>query len=494
MADQGTIGPEVLVELRRDGDAPLRGQLESGLRAAIRAGRLAPGARLPATRVLAQDLGVSRRLVVEAFEQLRAEGYLEGRTGAGTFVRAGDDGNGNATAEPSPVAPPPPRAALHYDFFPGAPDLAGFPRAEWLRATREALRRMPDRALGYPDPRGASELRAQLAAYLARVRGVVAEPEHVVVSGGAQQAFTLIGTALRAALGRAPVIAVEDPGMPRHRLQLAELGAEIVPVPVDADGLRVDLLVTTGADAVLSTPAHQSPTGVALSSDRRGALVAWARGGRVVIEDDYDAEFRYDRTPLGALQGLAPDHVVYVGSTSKTLAPGLRLGWVVAPGRLVQPIARARLMDDAGSPMIDQYALAELIDSGAYDRHLRAARRRYTARRDTLVATLVKHLPGARVQGVAAGLHALVRPPEPVDEAALMGAAAARSVGVYPAGWAYAVPRSDGGAVVLGYATLPEPAIREGVRRLAEAVAEVRDAPASPPPTAATVAALMTLA
>src|SRR4051794_14621971 len=356
MREQGTIGPELLVELRRDDGAPLRGQLEAGLRAAIRAGRLTSGARLPASRVLAQDLGVSRRLVVEAYEQLRAEGYLEGRTGAGTFVRGEDGGGGSGAAEPSPVAPPPPQPSLRYDFFPGAPDLAGFPRADWLRATREALRRMPDRALGYPDPRGAAELRGQLATYLARVRGVVAAPEHVVVAGGAQQALALIGTALRATLARAPVIAVEDPCMPRHRLLLAELGAEIVPVPVDGDGLRVDLLAAIGADAVLSTPAHQSPTGVALASDRRGELVAWARGGRVVVEDDYDAEFRYDRTPLGALQGLAPDHVAYVGSTSKTLAPGLRLGWIVAPGRLVQPIARARLMDDAGSPTIDQLA------------------------------------------------------------------------------------------------------------------------------------------
>src|SRR5215218_9359627 len=401
MLEEGTIGPEVLVELRRDDAAPLGVQLEAGLRDAIRSGRLEAGARLPATRVLARDLGVSRRLVVEAYEQLRAEGYLEGRTGAGTFVRGGATSAAPppAPAGTGPLHPP----TLRYDFFPGAPDLAGFPRADWLRATREALRRMPDPALGYPDAHGVPELRSQLAAYLRRVRGVVAEPERVVVAAGAQQAVALMAVALRAVLHRPPRVAVEDPGFPRHRAILAEGGARLVPVPVDEDGLRVDLLASSGADAVLATPAHQSPTGVALAPDRRDALAAWARDGGIVIEDDYDAEFRYDRPPLGALQGLAPEHVLYAGSTSKTLAPALRLGWVVAPAPFVRPLARARLM----------------VDGGTYDRHLRAARRRYRERRDTLAAALDRHLPGARVAGIAAGLHAVVEPPAPVDEAAL---------------------------------------------------------------------------
>ncbi|MFL5875816.1 MAG: PLP-dependent aminotransferase family protein [Solirubrobacteraceae bacterium] len=490
MLEEGTIGPEVLVELRRGDGAPLGVQLEAGLRDAIRSGRLEPGARLPATRVLARDLGVSRRLVVEAYEQLRAEGYIEGRTGAGTFVRAG------ATTAAPPLGPagtgplhPP---SLRYDFFPGAPDLAGFPRADWLRASREALRRMPDRALGYPDAHGAPELRAQLAAYLRRVRGVVAEPERVIVAAGAQQAVALVAVALRAVLGRPPRVAVEDPGFPRHRAILAEGGAQLVPMPVDRGGLRADLLAASGADAVLTTPAHQSPTGVALAPDRRGALAAWALDGGIVIEDDYDADFRYDRAPLGALQGLAPEQVLHTGSTSKTLAPALRLAWIVAPTPFVRPLARARLMADGGSPAIDQHALAHLIDGGTYDRHLRAARRRYRERRDTLAAALERHLPGARVAGIAAGLHAVVEPPAPVDEAALMAAAAARSVGVYPLGWAYVTPRHAGGAMILGYATLPEPAIREGIRRLADAFAAAREAPASPPPTAEAITALMT--
>ena len=490
MSEQGTIGPEVLVELRREDGPPLRGQLEAGLREAIRAGRLEPGARLPASRVLARDLSVSRRLVVEAYEQLRAEGWLEGRTGAGTYVRA-DGSGGQVAPEPAPGTPRTP--SLRYDFFPGAPNLAAFPRAEWLRCTREALHRMPDRALGYPDGRGEPELRAQLAAYLRRVRGVEAERERVVVTAGAQQAFGLLAVALRSVLGRAARFALEDPGMPRYRLVLADLGAEVVGVEIDEDGLRVDALRATGADAVLATPAHQSPTGAALSAPRRAALAAWAAEGHLVIEDDYDAEFRYDRTPLAALQGLVPEHVAYVGSASKTLAPGLRLGWVVAPAALAGPLGRLRVLTDAGSPTIEQQALAFLIDGGGYDRHLRAARRSYRARRDALLAALDRHLPGCTVGGIAAGLHAVVRPPEPVDEAALMQAAAARSVGVYPLGWAYMRPRHEGGAMVLGYATLPEPAIREGVRRLAAAVAEARHIPPSPPPTGEAIAELLTL-
>jgi GntR family transcriptional regulator / MocR family aminotransferase len=489
MAQQGTIGPEVLVELRRDRDAPLRGQLEAGLREAVRAGRLVPGARLPASRVLARDLGVSRRLVVEAYDQLRAEGWLEGRTGAGTYVRA--DSAAQTSAEPAPGAPRP--AAPHYDFFHGAPDLAAFPRAEWLRCMREALRRMPDRGLGYPDGRGEPALRGQLAAYLGRARGVAADRDRVLVTAGAQQAFGLLARALEDLLGRPPRIAVEDPGMPRYRAQLADLGAEVVAVPVDADGLRVDVLTAGGADAVLATPAHQSPMGVALAPERRRALAAWAREGRIVIEDDYDAEFRYDRAPLAALQSLAPERVAYVGSASKALAPCLRLGWIVAPAVLAEPLGRRRMLADAGSPTLEQQALAFLIDGGGYDRHLRAARRSYRARRDALLAALDRHLPGSTVEGIAAGLHAVVRPAAAVDEVALMQAATARSVGVYPLGWSYVTPRHEGGAMVLGYAILPEPAIREGVRRLAAALAEARELPPSPPPSAETIALLMTL-
>jgi GntR family transcriptional regulator/MocR family aminotransferase len=456
-------GPELFVELQRDRGA-LRVQLEDGLRGAVRDGRLRAGERMPSSRVLARDLGVSRRLVVDAYAQLAAEGYLVARRGSGTVVNPHAAGEGSA-----PAGEKPPRTLL-YDFFPGAPDLAGFPRAAWLRAMRDVLREAPDQALGYPDPRGQPELRAELAAHLRRTRGVVADPGHVVVTGGCAQALALLARCL----GEGARIAVEDPGLPDHRLVLEEAGAEVVPVRVDGHGIVVAELERANAAAVLVTPAHQSPTGVALTPDRRRALVAWAGAGRIVIEDDYDAEFRYDRAPLGALQGLDPRHVAYVGSASKVLAPGLRLGWTVVPDTLAAAMAQARSLADKGSPVLEQLALARFLSHGGYDRHLRAARRRYRLRRDTLEAALTQHLPGARLSGLAAGLHAVVRLPEPCDERALMRAARRRSVGVYPLGWAYAQPQSAGGALVLGYANLNEAAIAEGVRRLAEAVHEVR--------------------
>jgi GntR family transcriptional regulator/MocR family aminotransferase len=468
-AEKGTTfsaAPELLLELRRGAGRPLRAQLENGLREAVRSRRLPAGARLPPTRTLADDLGVSRRLVVDAYAQLLAEGYLVSRRGAGTFVA------GAASAEEPAPATRAPRA-LAFDFFPGYPDLASFPRAAWLKASREVLRTAPDRALGYPDPRGAVELRAALAAHLRRVRGVVADPARIVVCAGAAQGFALVAEALAG-----PRLAVEDPGLPVHREILRAHGATVLPLPVDGDGARVGELAALAAvgdvAGVLVTPAHQSPLGVALSPSRRAALLAWAADSdALVIEDDYDAEFRYDRPPLGAMQGLASDRVIYMGTASKTLSPALRLGWLVLPPRLVEAVVERRRLTDHGGPTIEQLTLARMLESGAYDRHLRIARRRYRARRDALVGAVARHLPGARVTGVAAGLHAIVRLPRPVDGLALMGAAGRHSVGVYPLGYAYMEPRPLNDGLVLGYANLVEPAIGEGVRRLALALAEV---------------------
>jgi len=463
----GTTSAELLIELDRSSRRPLHAQLEDGLREAVRSGRLPADGRLPASRALAADLGISRRLVVDAYAQLRAEGYLIARRGAGTYVA------GAPAAPTAPAAEPPPTTPA-FDFFPGYPDLASFPRRAWLRVLRETLREAPDRSFGYPDPRGAIELRVALAGHLARVRGVVADPESIVICAGAAQAFALLARTLAGA-----PMAVEDPGMPVHRAILTAHGAELVALPVDGEGARVEELTRgLAAGSALLTPAHQAPTGVVLSSERRAALLAWAgEGGRVVIEDDYDAEYRYDRAPLAAMQGLAPDRVIYTGTVSKTLAPALRLGWLVAPPRLLGTLVAQRLLADHGSPTIDQLALARLLESGAYDRHLRQARRRYRARRDALVAAVARHLPGARVTGLAAGLHALVRLPEPVDGRALARAAARDSVGVYPLGLSYLTPRPLDDGLVLGYANLAEPAIEEGIRRLARALRAPRPAP-----------------
>jgi len=465
-----TSSPELLVELDRSMRRPLRAQLEDGLREAVRSGRLPAHGRLPASRALASDLGISRRLVVDAYAQLLAEGYLIARPGAGTYVAEAP------AAAPAPATEPSRRAPA-FDFFPGYPDLASFPRRAWLRALRETLRDAPDRAFGYPDPRGAPELRRALASHLGRVRGVVADPESIVICAGAAQAFALLARTLAGA-----PLAVEDPGLPAHRAILAAHGAELVALPVDEHGARVQELERAGGareiGSALVTPAHQAPTGVVLASARRAALLAWAGAGeRVVIEDDYDAEYRYDRAPLAAMQGLAPDRVIYTGTVSKTLAPALRLGWLVLPSRLIEPLVEQKLMADHGSPTIDQLALARLLESGAYDRHLRQARRRYRARRDALVAAVAEHLPGARVTGLAAGLHALVRLARPVDGAELLRAAARESLGVYPLGFAYMKPRPFDDGLVLGYANLAEPAIEEGIRRLARALTAPGPAP-----------------
>ncbi len=457
-----TSGPEVLLDLR--GPGPLGRRVEEALRAAVRAGRLEPGDRLPSTRTLARDLGVSRRLVVEAYAQLTSEGLLEARQGSGTRVAAGSA----AADAPRRGAAPARPARPAYDFFPGVPDLTAFPRAAWQRALRTALSTAPASALHYPDPAGAPELRAALAAHLARSRGVETTPQDVVVTAGARQALQLLARVL-ARRGQARV-AVEDPTLPPHVHVLRAAGARTIRVPVDADGIDTARLAGAAADAVLVTPAHQFPLGVALAPERRTALLEWASAapGRLVIEDDYDGELRYDRRPVRALQGRAPELVAYVGSVSKALAPALRIGWIAAPPGLAAELARERELLDGGNPVLDQLALAELLGSAAYDRQIRLARRRNRARRDALVAALAAHVPGARVTGLAAGLHVVVRLRRPVAAAPLAAALAAREVGVVPLLW----ERESTAALVLGYAALPEPALAEGVRRLAAALAE----------------------
>jgi GntR family transcriptional regulator / MocR family aminotransferase len=481
------LGPELLLRARRaPGAPPLGKQVEAELRSAIRDGRLRPGARLPSTRTLAADLSVSRRLVVEAFEQLAAEGWLAARVGSGTYVRGAlPHGKGafRSLAAAGGRADGSASRRSRFDFFPGHPDLSSFPRAAWARASREALRTLPASALGYGAPGGHRELRIAIAAYLARARGVICEPRQVVVCQGVVQALGLIVAATAASRGKIVRVAVEEPYLPEHRDVLEFAGADVVPVPVDEYGVHDEAIAGARADLALLTPAHQCPTGVVLSAGRRAALARWAeRHDRLILEDDYDAEFRYDRPPVAALKALAPDHVIYLGSVSKTLAPSLRLAWMVVPERSLDGLLAAKRYADAGSPVLVQAALAKMLTSGAYERHVRSARRDYRARRNALVAAIARHLPSARVGGIAAGLHAIVHLDQPVDAAALIAAARSRDVGIYPLSLWRADPPPETSAVVLGYASLPPAAIEAGVRRFADACSEVGGGDRSPRP------------
>jgi GntR family transcriptional regulator/MocR family aminotransferase len=454
-------GLDLLLGLDR-ARGPLRAQLEDQLRDAVRGGRLGPGTALPSSRALAREMGVSRGVVVEAYAQLAAEGYLVARQGAPTRV--------SEAASPGPGAAPPAAGERppRFDFRTGRPDVSLFPRAEWLASLRRALRDAPDARFDYGDPRGAPELRAALARYLGRVRGVACDPERVVVTSGMAQGMALFARVLTA--GGASRIAMEDPSSAPGRDQLASNGLEIVPVPVDEDGLRVERLPgNPPVDAVMITPAHQFPLGVVLAPERRAALVDWAaRSGAVVLEDDYDAEYRYDRQPVGAVQGLAPELVVYAGSTSKMLAPGLRLGWLVVPEALLPAVAAAKESDDLGTPVVEQLALADFLERGQLDRHLRRTRAVYRARRDALVAALARLLPECRPTGVAAGLHLVVRLPDGTDEEAALAAARASGLGLSGLSEHRIEPGPP--ALLLGYGRLPEPAMEAATEALADSL------------------------
>jgi GntR family transcriptional regulator / MocR family aminotransferase len=453
-------GPELLLYVDRSRPEPLRTQVECALRDAIRTGRLAGGERVPSSRVLARDLGVSRGLVTECYAQLQAEGYLVTRSGSATWV--------TSTIDQSPA--PPPRSAeatpVRVDFRPGVPDLSSFPREQWSRSLRRACREVPNELLGYTDPRGHPALREVLAAYLGRVRGTVPDATHTVVCAGFAQGLQLVLRALAA--GGVSTVAVEDPSDLDYRAVAAEVGLRVVAVPVDERGIDTDALAATDARAVVLTPAHQSPTGVVLSPQRRQALISWAVArDATLIEDDYDAEFRYDREPVGALQGLAPDRVALIGSVSKSLAPALRLGWVLCPPRLCPMVAGQRQLADRGSPVIDQLALADLLRSGQYDRHLRRMRLRYAARRVALVEALRRHVPGVELRGLAAGFHAVLQLSVDTDEQTVVAAASRRSIGLYGIG-RYRINRHLPPQLVLGFGNLTDMAIGEGIETVAD--------------------------
>ncbi|MEL7974246.1 PLP-dependent aminotransferase family protein [Isoptericola sp. F-RaC21] len=458
---------------------PGRG-LEDALRDAVTTGRLAPGTRLPSSRALAADLGVARGTVAAVYAQLAAEGWLDSRVGAGTWV-----------AHPTgvaPAAPPPTRPAPDLlDLRAGIPDASAFPRAAWAASARRAVVDAPAAHLGYGDPLGDESLRRALAAYLARVRGVRAEPGAVVVTQGFGELLALVCRTLAARGARR--VAVERFGHAAHREIVAAAGLDVVPVPVDGEGLDVAALAAlSGIDAVLVTSAHQFPTGVALGPGRRRELVAWARRtGALVVEDDYDGEFRYDRRAVGALQALAPDRVVYAGTASKALAPGVGLAWGAVPPALVPDLAHHRRLSGVRPDRLGQLTLARFLDDHGYDRTVRSRRAVYRARRRRLQEVVDQRLPGCRLVGMDAGLHTLLALPDGVAERAVASAAAARGLRLLGLAELDATPGDpaahDGPQhVVVGFGAPPghryEAALDALVAAVTDAVSPVPGAPA----------------
>ncbi|EHR52123.1 transcriptional regulator with HTH domain and aminotransferase domain [Saccharomonospora marina XMU15] len=450
-----------------------RAGLAEAFRLAIRAGRLPQGAVLPSTRALAADLGIARGTVTRVYTDLAAEGYLRTRQGAPTTVATAPTAATATTAATAATAAMPAPAAApeqpepRWSLLPGQPNLSMFPRGEWLSATRRVLQHAPSSVFGYLEERGVEQLRHALARYLARSRGVVAEPERIVVCAGYSHAVSLLCTALRG-LGESSV-AFEDPSLWVFRELATAAGLAVDPVAVDDDGLVVSEL---DSSAVVVTPAHQYPLGVTLAPHRRAQLARWARDrDAVVIEDDYDGEFRFDRRPIGAVQALAPEHIVYAGTASKTLAPGLRLGWLVLPSRLVEPV-RAVLADSGWrAPVLQQLVLADLLDSGAYDRHVRRCRASYRRRRDRLLARLP---PLLSPRGISAGVQLLLMlPASGPDEQAVLAAAQRHSLALQPLSphW-IDHHRERGAGILVGYATPAEHAFGPTVRALLDTLTD----------------------
>jgi GntR family transcriptional regulator/MocR family aminotransferase len=401
---------------------------------------------------------MARNTVADAYAQLLAEGWLTARQGSGTRVAERlitTDALSPTTSSPG--------ARLRYDLRPGQPDLSLFPRSAWLSAARRALAVAPVDALGYGDPRGRVELRRALSAYLSRARGVRASEEQIVICSGFTQALAIMCDVLGAQ--GATTMAVEAFGHQHHREVIAARGLRVMPLPVDRHGAVVDHL--DGADAALLTPAHQFPIGVALSAERRTAAVRWAAStGATIIEDDYDGEFRYDSHAVGALQALAPEQVVYAGTASKSLAPGLRLAWLVLPAHLLDGVVAAKRLADFQTAVLDQLTLADFVQSGQYDRHIRKSRLAYRRRRDRLVDAIGRRAPGVAVTGIAAGMHAVLELAPDQEERQLVAMASARGLALDGLG-TYAVEAlGHRPALVVGYGTPPAHAYTTAIARL----------------------------
>src|SRR5215217_1408843 len=477
--DRSIVGTDFL-QLTLE-DAPVGGLsvwLTQQLRLAITDGRLPVGGRLPASRVLAEELRVSRGVVTEAYQRLSEDGLLAGRRRGGTIVVAAPIAP-PATAQSPVPAPPPPSVGFptapaanvvdslrtvpaRIDLSPGVPDLAAFPRSSWLRAERAVLHDLSPAALGYGDPRGAPPFRVAVANWLARSRGIRANPDEVIVVAGVAQALGLLAQALRH--DGIDVVAVEDPGSLGVRQQLQSWQLSTPPIPVDPAGLRVDELRASGAPGVLLTPAHQFPTGVVLDGHRRRELLRWANDGGLIIEDDYDAEHRYDRPPVPALRSMLAEQVCYAASVSKLLAPALRVGWVLPPHRYRDAVVTAKRDADLGNAVLPQLVLARLMESGELERQLRLLRRRHRRRRDEMIEAIARHLPDARVHGAAAGLHLMITFDASFADVDLAAASIERGVKVQPLSWHRQRPGQPG--LVLGYAASTPSDINEGIATL----------------------------
>lgn len=456
---------EVLLTI--DPSSPRKGeQLRLALRRAIADGVLQPGIRLPSSRTLSADLGVSRGLVVEVYEQLTAEGWLRSRRGSGTTVATHPSAAPTRAREPMPQQP---IAAL--DLRPARPDVASFPRSAWVAATRAVLADLPHRDLSYGDHRGHPRVREAIASYLARVRGMRAASDLMVMTNGFSAGLGTV-VAMLVERGRRR-IAVEDPGGYEPRRRVVAAGGEIVATPVDDQGVQVDALERSEADAVLVTPAHQYPMGSVLSAERRAALADWARRrGGWILEDDYDAEFRYDREPIGAVQGVVPERTIHLGSVAKTLAPSVRVGWLVVPDQLLAPLVATHEVRVSQPATVEQLVLARLVDDGRYDRHLRKVRRRYEERRDALLEGLADAGLDDRVEGAAAGMQAVVRLDDGVDDVALVDDLHDRGVEVVALS-RYAID-SPARGLVIGFGQATPPDLRRATAIIADVIADRR--------------------
>ncbi|WP_433076667.1 PLP-dependent aminotransferase family protein [Dactylosporangium sp. CA-052675] len=460
MADSQTnLAWSTLLDLAGPGAKHER--LIRALRASVRAGRLPTGAALPPSRTLAADLGWSRWVVTQAYTQLVAEGYLDARAGSATRVRWTPD-----TPSALPEADPTPPAPMRFDLTPGLPDLRAFPRARWGDALRDQARQVTTADLGFPPPGGHRRLRRVLAEHLRRSRGAMAGADDIVVTTGVTDSVARVFRAIRQeGITR---VAVEDPGWVQLHMAAREAGLTVVPVPVDRHGLRVaELDGDPAIRAVLTTPSHQFPTGVSLSAERRAALADWAqRVDGLVLEDDYDSEFRYDHRPLSAIQGMSPSRVVLLCSVSKTLSPALGIGWMAVPSRWRRVLLASGTARSA-PPVLDQLAFAQLIENGGYDRHLRSVRQRYRSRRAALLHALRTRLPACRVSGSAAGLHLVAHLGDEVDAADVVAAAATRGLRLTGMRTFQVDRQQPAHSLVLGYGNLPDAAVDEAVTVLA---------------------------